>query len=497
MPDSAPRIVFRADGNSTMGLGHVVRCLALAAMLQPDFTCVFAIRAPEPQVQAQLEAVCQELWSIPAFPDHQQEAAWLSTQLRPADILVLDGYHFGPGYDHAFWVRQQPVVWLDDLATDYLWADMVINHAGGIGPEAYANKTVPGAELCLGPAYALLRAPFQHAARLPITQPDTSRLFLNLGGADPDNHTLALLTQLRQRFPTKAMDVVTGAAYPHQTALQQHTQDMSAVTLHHNLTADQLADILGRCGLLVCPPSGIAYECCAVGGLLFLHAIADNQRQLLSYLTANNLARPYTDLLEADEAQLPTLAREAVQRQRQVFDGAAAPRFRQVFGALHTAAQLTVRRAQPADAEQYFTWANDADVRRNAIHPEPIDWSTHLGWFSRRLTDADSFLYIFERANEPVGQVRVEFTGFEGTIDYSVDAAFRGLGMGVAVLRRALRQLRHDKPGSWAVLGQVKTGNLPSCRVFQRLGFAQLAATELHHETYEVFRLEVASAAVS
>ncbi|TGE15461.1 UDP-2,4-diacetamido-2,4,6-trideoxy-beta-L-altropyranose hydrolase [Hymenobacter elongatus] len=496
MPDATPRVIFRADGNSTMGLGHVVRCLALAAMLQPDFECIFAIHAPEPQVQAQIQAVCRQVWRIPAFPEKRQEADWLLAQLQPTDILVLDGYHFGPGYDHTFWARQQPVVWLDDVATQFLWADMVINHAGGISPDTYADNTVPGAERCLGPAYALLRQPFQLAAQQPVAQPDTGRIFLNMGGADPENHTLALLKQLRHQFPEKNVEVVTGAAYPHQAELEQQTQGLPGVILHHNITAGQLAEILRRCGLHVCPPSGMAYECCAVGGLLLLHSIAGNQHRLFSYLTANSLARPYTDLLEIEDSRLPTLARESVQRQRQVFDGAAGPRFRRVFAALHTTGQLTVRRARAADAAQYFAWANDPDVRRNAIQTEPIEWATHLGWFSRRLADADSVLYVLEQAGVAVGQVRIEFMGSEGTIDYSVAASRRGQGLGVAILRRALGQLRRDNPAAWTLLGQVKSGNLASCRVFQRLGFTPAPAVRLHDEHYDVFRLAVAAAPV-
>ncbi|MCB2407728.1 UDP-2,4-diacetamido-2,4,6-trideoxy-beta-L-altropyranose hydrolase [Hymenobacter lucidus] len=494
MPTSASRVVFRVDGNATIGLGHVVRCLALADMLQPGFDCVFAIQDMDVSGQQQIQPLCSAIWSVPVFEQPEQEAQWLLRQMRPTDILVLDGYHFGPAYAHIFWRQARPVVCLDDLLAQPLWADVVINHAGGVGPEAYADKVVPGAALCLGPQYALLRRVFQPAARQPVAAPDTDRIFLNMGGADPENHTLRLLRELRQRFPAKAIEVVTGAAYPHQTELATQAQSISRITLHHAISAEAMAALLRRCGIHVCPPSGVAYECCAVGGLLLLHPIADNQRLLLAYLTGAGLALPYSDLAAISETQLPCLAQQLQQRQWQVFDGKTGPRFREVFTALHAAYQLTVRRAEATDAHQYFTWANDPDVRRNAIQPELIAWSNHLDWFARRLVDADSFLYIFERAGTPVGQVRIEFTGSEGTIDYSVDSAFRGQGLGLAILRRALGQLRRDKPSAWALVGQVKAGNLPSCRVFQRLGFAQLAALRLHNETYEVFRLEVAPA---
>ena len=39
-----PKIYIRADGNSGIGLGHVIRSLALAEMLKEDFNCIFATR---------------------------------------------------------------------------------------------------------------------------------------------------------------------------------------------------------------------------------------------------------------------------------------------------------------------------------------------------------------------------------------------------------------------------------------------------------------------
>ncbi|UOQ70366.1 UDP-2,4-diacetamido-2,4,6-trideoxy-beta-L-altropyranose hydrolase [Hymenobacter cellulosilyticus] len=487
-----PRVIFRADGDARMGLGHVVRCLALADMLQPDFETIFVIRQPGENVQSQIEQSCLQTWLVPEGLNETQEIAWLRQQLTPTDIVVLDGYHFSPRYAQTLWLQGQPVVCLDDLVNHYIWADLIINQAGGIQPEAYRH--VPGAQLCLGPAYALLRRPFQEATRTAVTQPDTQRIFLNMGGADPENHTLALLQQMQLLFPAKAVDVVTGAAYPHQASLQQYAQNQDQVRLHHALPAEQMAALLQSCGIHVCPPSGMAYECCAVGGLLFLHPIADNQRQLLNFLTETGLAFPYSTLAQLPEPELAALALAGRQRQRQVFDGQAAYRFQRAFSELYAASQLGVRRARTEDAQQYFTWANDPEVRRNAIHSAPIEWPTHLQWFTRRLTDPDSFLYIFEREGTAVGQVRIEFSDSVGTIDYSVATAYRGRGLGVALLRRALGQLRRDKPGQWALEGQVKASNLPSCRVFQRLGFAQLAAVQLHNDTYEVFRLAVASA---
>jgi len=317
-----------------------------------------------------------------------------------------------------------------------------------------------------------------------------------MGGADPGNQTLALLPRLRQQFPNHLVEVVTGAAYPFQTELNAYGQMLDQhVRLHHNLSARELAALLHTCQVFVCPPSGVAYECCAAGGAVLLHLTADNQAAMFDFLVSEGLAVSLAEALALPEADLAALADEQLPRQRTLFDGKASKRLQSIFQELATSQHYQLRRAEAADAALYFAWANDPAVRQNAIQPEPITWETHVAWLGRRLQDADSYLYVLSTAtSEPVGQVRVEFdgAGTPGIIDYSLAPAFRGRGLGPVLLRRALQRLRHERPAlaGGAVLGQVKASNAASARVFERLRFMRQAAVTLHEEAYEVFRLD-------
>ncbi|MGI4863283.1 MAG: UDP-2,4-diacetamido-2,4,6-trideoxy-beta-L-altropyranose hydrolase [Janthinobacterium lividum] len=487
------RVVFRTDGNAAIGLGHLVRCQALAQALQPAFAGVFVVRDPAPAFVQQLAAAALAIWPIAAdLPTGLPEAEWLASQLAPTDIVVLDDYGFTPDYQRLLAAQGIPLVCLDDLITPPIWADLVLNQAGGIGTAAYA--AVPLAQLCLGPAYALLRPPFWQQSSNDSAEP--LRLFLNMGGADPGNQTLALLPRLRQQFPGYLVEVVTGAVYPHQAELAAYAQPLSAqVRLHHNLSANDLAALLRACQVLVCPPSGVAYECCAAGGAVLLHLTADNQAAMFDFLVSEGLAVSLAEALALPETELPTLADQQVPRQRALFDGKASERLQDVFQELAASQQYQLRRATTDDAALYFAWANDPAVRQNAIHPEPIAWETHVAWLGRRLEDANSYLYMLSTAaGEPVGQVRVEFDGpgQPGIIDYSLASAFRGQGLGSVLLRRALQRLRHERPtlAGGAVLGQVKVSNPASARVFELLRFMRQAAVTLQGEAYEVFRLD-------
>lgn len=485
------RVVFRVDANVEIGLGHVTRCLALAEMLKADFMCCFAMRQPATTIANQVQALGAELVTVTQNSDLVAEGRWFANQLGPTDLVVLDGYEFTAAYRRAIKQAGRPLVVIDDLLTQSSWADIVINTAGGVTASDVPSE--PGALLCLGPSYALLRAPFREASQKPagLSSLDTHRVFLNMGGADPDNQTAFVLSKLLNRFSSLSVEIVTGAAYPHQAQLLDMVANDPSVHLHHNLSAAELADLLARCNTMICSPSGMAYECCAVGGRLFLHLTAENQRNLFNFLCGTGLALPLASLFEIEDTALSTLTIDMPWRQRAVFDGQAEQRYEHVFTNLAFVYSLSIRRATEHDSALYYTWANDAEVRRNAVRTEPISWETHTAWFAKRLADNDSYLYLLSWNGEPVGQVRIDFEGIEGTIDYSVASAFRGKGLGAAVLRRTFAQLRLERPDTSLLKAQVKSTNQASYRVFQRLGFKELPAQQVHGEQYHFFSFQV------
>lgn len=528
-----PRLVLRADGNPRIGLGHVMRLLALADLLRPDFRTAFVIQEPSAELLALLTTAVDEVMEMTPQPA-AGEPAWLAQRvLQPNDILLLDGYDFEYSYQQEVRPHVARLVCLDDLHSFPSAADLVINPAGGVSAADYDLRQ-PGARLLSGPAYAPLRPAFMAAASAaarPAAPTDT--VLICLGGADPAQQTLRVAEALLALPPViQQIHAVVGSAYQGWDALQHWAADQPRLLPHRNLAAPDLVALMQLCGAAVCAPSTISYEYCASGGgLLFTQPLADNQRGIDRFLREQGLALPYhsaANVLTSGEA--PRVAERLRQAQRQHFDGRVAERLRQAFAellrpadtALTAAATapappassttavnplpaitepasdgLRVRRATADDARLYFDWANDPAVRQNAVQTEPIEWAGHVGWFTRRLADPGTYLYVLEQDGTPVGQVRIEFDADQptqpGLIDYSVDAAWRGRGLGTALLHRALRQLRQERPGQWQVIGQVKPHNQASARVFERLGFQRQEPAWLHAQPYDVF-LQAAAA---
>ena len=68
------KIIFRADGNSEIGLGHIMRCLALAEMLEGDFDMSFAIQNPDEKIEKLIhETGINIVIKLPQVSDYQED----------------------------------------------------------------------------------------------------------------------------------------------------------------------------------------------------------------------------------------------------------------------------------------------------------------------------------------------------------------------------------------------------------------------------------------
>ncbi|MBO0930727.1 GNAT family N-acetyltransferase [Fibrella aquatilis] len=130
------------------------------------------------------------------------------------------------------------------------------------------------------------------------------------------------------------------------------------------------------------------------------------------------------------------------------------------------------RLATPADAQLYFEWANDPVTRQQSFNSEPILWENHEAWFTRKLTDPNALMLVFEvQSGDPIGQVRFEKQADgEVVIGVSLDAYFRGKGLASTLIRAAVSQCQ-EQWGNTPIAAHIKPDNKASVRAFERAGF--------------------------
>ena len=92
------KIFFRTDGYKDIGLGHIIRCLALGEMLRDDFQIVFACQKRDNEVLNIIRKEGFDLIELPVEEDYDTDAETILAYLDQNIILILDGYHFKETY---------------------------------------------------------------------------------------------------------------------------------------------------------------------------------------------------------------------------------------------------------------------------------------------------------------------------------------------------------------------------------------------------------------
>ena len=203
------KVVFRADGNHLIGLGHIVRCMALADLLKKDFDIIFLCK--ELAVEQKNEILKSFRLIELNSKDLQDEIGELTNILFKDDILVLDGYSFDLDYQIKVKKTINKLVIIDDLADRKLIGDLVINHGG----EFIINKynLEKGAKLLLGFKYLMLRKEFLQERFTKKIDKKNENVFICMGGADPFNITPKVLKACIDSVFVKKVIVVVGSLF--------------------------------------------------------------------------------------------------------------------------------------------------------------------------------------------------------------------------------------------------------------------------------------------
>lgn len=322
------KIYFRADGHTKMGLGHVIRSLALAEMLNEDFECHFIIRNPLETLKQQILEICDSIIELPDSKEDMEEVELLCQKyFTGTEIVVLDGYHFVTAYQQTIKNQGCKVVCIDDIHAYHFVADIVINHGGGVTKDDYSVETYT--KLCLGLKYSLLREPFRVAAtKRDYSGREFDSVFICLGGADPKNDTLKVLKKCIATNKFSKFYLVTGGAYIHGKVLNDYvSRSKLQIQVLSNLSPKQMIKYMKRCATAVTPPSTISYEYLSVGGLLYLHTIADNQKKIGNYFIKEKIAFPFSQINKTPNVML----NRSLKKQSVLFDGLIQKHLLKIF----------------------------------------------------------------------------------------------------------------------------------------------------------------------
>jgi UDP-2,4-diacetamido-2,4,6-trideoxy-beta-L-altropyranose hydrolase len=497
-------LFIRADANTRMGTGHVMRCMALGQAWQDAGGSVCFICAEIPDGLA--ERVKLEGFELIRLDvekgspeDLRRTIAVLKSsttqQLNNSTTptsqwLVTDGYHFDLGYQRGLRAAGIKLLLIDDYnhLPEYE-ADILLNQ--NIGAEEIDYRCNPNCRKLLGTKYVMLRREFRTLERRERNFPDIgTRLLVTLGGADPDNVTLKVIEALKQlNLPELKVKVIVGPANPHSESLKK-VVELSTFDLRLLTDVKDMSGLMIWADLAVSAAGSTCWEFCCLRVPFMTIILAENQARLATEMARCGIAdclgkKPSLNTISNKVQELATDIKKRVrctELGKELVDGFGIDRV------LYEPAKeselnlfdgrLSLRSAVEKDMELFARWANDPSVRSNCYNTAPIPMNVHRAWFAEKLSSANTLMLVLELDGVPVGQIRYDRRGEMADIGFSLDKAFRGLGLGQKIIEQSLGRAFSELEVN-AVRAEVFSANTASRIAFVKTGFELLETCEI------------------
>lgn len=268
---------IRADANSMIGSGHVMRCLSIAHALLSrgvDTTFITADRNSEELISRNgFSIICLDSdWN-----DLEEELQKLEEiiLINRIDQMLIDSYYVTERYlEHLG--KMIKIVYIDDINKFIYPVDILINYNiyadRLINKEEYDHNRV---KLLLGCEYTPLREEFR--GKRTIIKEKVSNILITTGGADTYNAAGNLLQFLysTDQYSEINFHVVIGCFHQHKEKLEILAANFHNIILHYQVT--EMSKLMVECDIAISAGGSTLYELCACAIPTISFSYADNQ----------------------------------------------------------------------------------------------------------------------------------------------------------------------------------------------------------------------------
>jgi spore coat polysaccharide biosynthesis predicted glycosyltransferase SpsG/CMP-N-acetylneuraminic acid synthetase len=255
-----PRVLFRVDGGSQMGMGHIYRSLAIAEALRSLSRAEVAfLMSGTPEHEQGLIAVSRAGYPLRVVRDGALETCLEHVRDFSPAILINDL----PALDSAYLTglsRLGPttvnlVDTLDDLETTAHYAQVIVSvmQEDRETPEGFYG----------GPAYAILREHFRGREKKVRERPEL--VLLSFGGSDPQGLTLKAARALQTLDGPVDVVAVAGPAFSYRREFDALIKELPRQIPLINEAGGHIADLMLEADLVVGSGGMSVYELAALG----------------------------------------------------------------------------------------------------------------------------------------------------------------------------------------------------------------------------------------
>lgn len=344
-------LILRPACSPEVGIGHFMRCLALAEAWMIRGGTAHFVLSKEASGMSGLAVergatfeILQTSYPASSLEADMNEFRRIRAVYQDASWCILDGYVYTSEYQQAILDVGFRILVIDDSGfpiSDRV--QVILNQNIGETSERYPNVH---AKLLLGTDYTLLRGEFLRRGRSSVRIIRTPpRLLVTMGGSDPVAFTEKILVALKNR-DLEGLDfaIIVGRANPRISSIRDFMQKKTSRG-QLVIAPSDVSEWMEWADIAISAAGTTVWELLYTGLPFATVALADNQRPTAEELDRRTLA-PYwgwhgdldamkiLSLLKELVAQGSSLNTDLVRRQAQV-DGKGRDRVLDVLESIH------------------------------------------------------------------------------------------------------------------------------------------------------------------
>lgn len=474
------RILIHCNAGAGIGVGHVVRSVALGEeALASGHDVTIAGEYESDFILRLLQEVAVDLRPIARSDTDGLRA--LVASVAP-DIVHIDSYdELDLNLDLP--ADSMPLLSnIEDGTFGRRRADLIIDP--NFGAETEARVSEEPRLLLRGSRYALLRRKVTRRRGEWQMRDDALRVLVVMGGTDPHQLTPRVLSVLAATELPLRVTAIVGEDQRAACASAARALDVDLLE-----PVDDLAGLMVQHDLVVSAAGTSVWELCCIGVPMALVCAAENQRAGYDRVVAAGAALGLESSLERGETdiaatQLRKVLGNAATRQElagrasALVDGLGSWRIVRTWEqaistpeAVPAHQDLQIRGASLADAETLLRWRNDPGARKGSRQQNEVTLDQHLAWFEASLGRDDRILLVASDKDGEAGTVRWDrVSDGEWEVSITVAPERRGRGLALPLLSAGERDLVR-RTGAATALADVHEDNVPSRRLFAVAGY--------------------------
>jgi UDP-2,4-diacetamido-2,4,6-trideoxy-beta-L-altropyranose hydrolase len=280
------KIAFITDGGNEMGMGHVMRSLALSAEIAQS-NDVFFITSSDTSVQ---NLIASKGFMVNYSSDFQKTVDILST--TQAKVVIIDRVtvdeELAKRIKDSIGAR---IIIMDSKTEANQWADVVVN---GLLTTEFNNEHLldetTSTEYYCGPKYLILKPEFAHYSKDKVADPlNAKRVLLIFGGSDPLNLTDQTLRGLLHiQNQEYEIDVIIGPKFVFKDKVVRTIKEHDlGGRVHLFQNPENVAEIMWKNELIFTSPGLSMFEGLVVGSNVIVSPQNELQRRVYDYLFRN------------------------------------------------------------------------------------------------------------------------------------------------------------------------------------------------------------------